>query len=52
LDLAREDFLFQRVKEELAGLISDKVSLKTRAITGDELASITWRWSEDSEKCI
>ncbi len=57
LDLAPADFfLFRRVKEALAGIMSDQESLKnawegvTRDIT--DYATAFRRWFERAEKCI
>jgi hypothetical protein len=57
--LAPADFsLFQKVKEELAGLHLTQESLKsawegvTRTIGEDEFATAFWRWYECSKKCV
>ncbi len=57
-DLAPADFLFRKVKEELAGLHLTQESLKsawegvTRAIGKDEFATAFRRWFERNEKCV
>jgi hypothetical protein len=57
-DLAPVDFLFRRVKDELACVTLDQSSLKkewevvTRSISTDEFATAFWRWFERCQKCL